>query len=494
MKDLDVFDLDQDIEKIYTFMNNDTLNKKREEKKNLDKLRNNNHKRYYNINLVKFQYLPDDFSDLYDQIKKIYKEIIPKKILTETKEEAIETKKKLDEINRIIKRIERMIKTLIKTLEEETENAMKDFSIIDFNNLEIDDKSKRRTINLYNELVIYNSIDSEDIYNHLKQLLNKKKNIEDIKKYISLGKDKNLNVKKENITKKLNNELDKVIDETSNKIQYLSDLMIEDSNYEDSFNDFLGFYNRIIAYDDTNYDNVKQTLDILKSDEKFGNYVKNFESNLINEREEILNEEEFIYKKLGIRNIKIVLDYLSANYMDILDKPRKRVIEDTYNRINSINADIDIISKNLENIVKYIWQISLTGLKPTEDFSILCCKYNQEKNTEGYLLTKNILNRLDSYDDYKIGYICDFNGNILNITENDELDKIKYDDLSKLKTPKQIEQEFINYNIINKIILDDNKTKIIGIYFIDDNDNLKLEEATEISKKYNIPLIKLKKN
>ena len=113
---------------------------------------------------------------------------------------------------------------------------------------------------------------------------------------------------------------------------------------------------------------------------------------------------------------------------------------------------------------------------------------------ETILLTKNILDRMDTYNDYQIGYVCNYSNNILYITENDDIMSVNFDDLSKLKTPKQIEQEYINFNTVNKIVLDGFMTKIIGVYFIDDGDESKSKIANELSKNNNLPLIILKKN
>ena len=101
---------------------------------------------------------------------------------------------------------------------------------------------------------------------------------------------------------------------------------------------------------------------------------------------------------------------------------------------------------------------------------------------------------MDDYLDYQIGFICNYKNNILYITENDDIMSVKHDDLSKLKTPKQIEQEYINFNIVNKIALDGYMTNFIAVYYIDDNNEVVYNKALELSKENNLPLIKLKKN
>ena len=293
----------------------------------------------------------------------------------------------------------------------------------------------------------------------------------------------------------MNAELSNAIDKANDKIQYLSDLMMEDSEYEDSFNDFVDFYNKITSYDNTNYENVKQTLEILKDEDKFGVYANEFENNFINEKEKNQNEEKFIYQKIGIKNIRMSLDYISSNYMDLLDKPRKLVIEDSYQRLDEKDVDIEILDKNLNNIVKYIWENTITNIDKKDNFYYLCTNsLFKEPKMESILLSKNILNRMDNFLDYQIGFICKYNSNILYITENSDIMSVKHDDLSRLKTPKQIEQEYINFNIINKIALDGFMTTFVGVYFIDDGDIRKLKKAKELSNDNKLPLVILKRN
>lgn len=495
MDNVDNIDLEQDMDKLYKLMNNASLTKKHEETMKLNKLRNANHKRYYKINILKLTKLPEEFDKIVKEIQDLYKRIVPKNILTDNETKSLNTKKILDSIYAKIDRVEKMIKTTIKELEEYNDTCESEFSIVDFKHLDVDEKSKMRVLNLYNELILYNNVVEKDIYENLKRQQIRKKYIDEIRKLISVGIDEFINEDKREITSKLNNKLDKVIDSTNEKIQYLSDLMVENSEYEDSFNEFLNFYDKIIAYDDTDYDNVKQTLEILEDKEKFGKYAKKFENNFINEREKISDEESFILDKVGLKNIKSSLDYISANYMEILDKPRKLVINDLYDRINAKDLNINIPEKNLFNIVKYIWENTITDINNKKDFYFICSNTQfKEPKTEAILLSKSILNRMEDYLDYQIGFICSYKNNILYITENDDIMSVKGDDLSKLKTPKQIEQEFINFNVINRIVLDGYLTEFIGVYYIDDGDSKKYNKALALSKENNLPLIKLKKN
>ena len=495
MDNIDNIDLDQDIDKLYELMNDASLNKKHEDIKKLNKLRNENHKKYYEINLVQLNNLPDEYKELVNDIKNLYLKIVPKNILSESETEAQQTKTILTKISNKINRVEKMITTNLKELEKSNDEKQSEFSITNFKNLDIDEKNKKKVLNMYNELILYNATVEKDIYHKFKRELVRKKYIDEILKLISIGTDELLNEEKKYVTDEMNAELSNAIDKANDKIQYLSDLMMEDSEYEDSFNDFVDFYNKITSYDNTNYENVKQTLEILKDEDKFDVYANEFENNFIDEREKNQNEEKFIYQKIGIKNIRMSLDYISSNYMDLLDKPRKLVIEDSYQRLDEKEVDIEILDKNLNNIVKYIWENTITNIDKKDNFYYLCTNsLFKEPKMESILLSKNILNRMDNFLDYQIGFICKYNSNILYITENSDIMSVKHDDLSRLKTPKQIEQEYINFNTINKIALDGFMTTFVGVYFIDDGDKIKLKKAQELSKENKLPLIILKKN
>ena len=105
-----------------------------------------------------------------------------------------------------------------------------------------------------------------------------------------------------------------------------------------------------------------------------------------------------------------------------------------------------------------------------------------------------MLQRVENYSDYQIGFICTYNENILYVTENDNIMSVEFNDMSNLKTPKQIEQEFLNFKICNRIALNGYITKMSAVYFIDDGDTIKYNKAIQLSKQYNLPLLTLKKD
>ena len=56
------------------------------------------------------------------------------------------------------------------------------------------------------------------------------------------------------------------------------------------------------------------------------------------------------------------------------------------------------------------------------DFCFICTN-NQfiDEKYQAILITKQMLERVENYSDYQIGFICNFNDNILYVTENDDI-------------------------------------------------------------------------
>ena len=74
---------------------------------------------------------------------------------------------------------------------------------------------------------------------------------------------------------------------------------------------------------------------------------------------------------------------------------------------------------------------------------------------------------------YQIGFICNFSDNILYVTEKDDIMDVEFNDMSNLKTPKQLEQEFLNFKVSNRIALNGYITKFNAVYIIDDGNMVK---------------------
>ena len=282
------------------------------------------------------------------------------------------------------------------------------------------------------------------------------------------------------------------------KITYLQDLMPENSKYKKEFDNFIEFFNKLIAYDDTNYESARQTFEILIDDERLNKNIISFEELFVNERNSRKKEEEFVYNKVGIKNLTKSLDYIIANYSDELSDDNKNIIQHIYDKLNSSDYNIEELNKAFKLVVRGIWKSQITNIynfNPNEDYYFICSN-NQfiDEKYQTILITKKEIDRVDNYDDYQIGFICGYNDNIMYITENDDIMTVDNDDMSNLKTPLQLEQEFINFKICNRIALNGYKTKIEAVYIINDGNMEKYVKAVELADMYKLPLIELNKN
>lgn len=490
--------LNSDMEKIYQIINDDDLQDDFDESIKLTNIRNNNHKRYYDINILKIKSLPSEFKDVVDDILKLYSFLDSKELLEDNIEDAKNHEKILNSIFRRINRLEQMIKTTIKELTIENDKKEENFTLARFTNLDIDEKAKEKLIELYNELILYNSFNKKDLYSELENQIIRNNKIREILKILNIEEENKLNIVKKDKLKILNEKIDIEIAKYKQKIHYLEDLIMEGSKHTNEFNDFREFCNKLMAYDDTNYSNAKQTYEVLSDDNRFKILTNNFESLFIQEREDNKKEEKFIYEKFGIKNIKTSLSYITANYMNFLNEEDKNIIEYLYNEINSENYDLNKIENLLSKIVKDIWKNTITDVysfNPGEDFYFICTN-NQFRDAkyQTILITKNELSRVEDYLDYQIGFICGYNDNIMYITENEDIMTVEFDDMSSLKTPLQLEQEFINFKVCNRIALNGYKTRIDAVYIINDGNIDMYMKALELANMYKLPLIELKKD
>ena len=278
----------------------------------------------------------------------------------------------------------------------------------------------------------------------------------------------------------------------------MEDILPERSIYAGEFSIFKNYINEVIAYDDTDYSSVSRVYKIICEDLKIQSLLNYFEESFIKEREEIIKEENFVFEKYGIKNIKTALDYISANYIDFINDSDKSLIKLLYDKINNEDYDLSYIYTKFKLIVDDIWLRTITDVYsyvPNEEFCFICTNNEfVDERHEAILITNRMLDRVQDYSDYQIGFICNFNKNILYITENNNIMTIDYNDMSNLKTPKQLEQEFLNFRVSNRIALNEYITKFSAVYYIDDGNIFKYINAVELANQYNLPLIVLKKD
>ena len=491
-------DLNQDIQKLYTLLNDQDLQEDFDKKVYLTNLRNENYKRYNDIKIVKYKELPKEFSDLVDDIFSFYEYINVRDILTDNYEDSKNNKIILDNIYRRIYRLDNVINSYLKQLTKENDEAQKKFSRIYFNNLNIDKDFKKDLIEKYNDLVLHSSKISSDLYEELSIQVKRKEYIDEILKSLNIFVSTNTKLVSEDILNTLNILINIKINQYNNKIYYLEDLLPRNSKHAKEFSDFKHFYNKLIAYDDTDYENARQTFDILNDTEKMNNYINNFEAMFINERTEIKKEEQFIYEKIGIKNLKTSLNYINENYGSIVSEEDKNIVRYVFKQLNNSNYDINDLNAKLKSVVDNIWKTQITDVyqyDPQKEYYFICSN-NQfiDEKYQTILITKKEIEKVNDYEDYQIGFICGYNDNIMYITENDDIMTVDKDDMSNLKTPLQLEEEFMNFKICNRIALNGYKTKIEAVYYINDGNEEKYMKALDLSNMYKIPLIEFKKD
>ena len=494
---LNTIDLDKDIRKIYELIGDDYLYDELERQSRLSKLRDENHKRFYSININKYKDLPDFFNDIVEDIFRLYSYINTKQILNCNLDTSENIKIILDNIYRRIERLDRMVKSYLKDLTKKNDENQSKFSYQYFNNLNIDEKLKKRLLEKYNYLIIYNSHITQDNYEDLKRQLVRENLINEILKILNIEEVRQETFLKKDKLQILNKEINKKIEKYKKQIQYLEDLIPDDSKYIVNFNNFKDFCNKLFAYDDANYENVKQTYEILSDELKFKAYFTNFEEIFIQEIHNNKKEQDFIFEKVGIKNLKNSLNYIIRNYMVKLDENSINIIENVYKKLNENIYDLKELNKSLKLVVRKIWNSEITDVyeyDPNKDYCFICS--NNPFIDERYqtiLITNNEINKVNDYEDYQIGFICGYNDNILYITENADIMTVNSDDMSNLKTPIQLEQEFINFKVCNRIALDGYRTKIEAVYIINDGNKDKYMKAVELANIYKLPLIELKK-
>lgn len=465
-----------------------------EEPSNLNKLIAENKEKYSYINLNEIEDLPEEFYNITKEIKKIYNFISPESLNNEDLDQAKENKKIIDILINHINNLKEMIKEESATLLKQ--NIERQEKIKKINYSEIDKKTLVDILDKYNNLIYYMYSKQNNIFNEYKKQLKIKKELNKIYRLINLEieHDYKLRDSIEDLKEKTFQELKKLYD----KMVYLEDLMIEGSKYLKEVSDFKNLFLKITAYDDNNYNEVIKVYNFIKDNNVLSNKFNELELILINEREYNAKEQDFIFEKTGLRNIKISLDYISANYIDKLNYSSKQIINELYTDITDEDCNIYDAYRKLKRVVNYIWRITTTDIFSYElgnDFSFICTN-NQfiDEKYQSILITKQMLERVENYSDYQIGFICNFNDNILYVTENDDIMNADDNDMSNLKTPKQIEQEFLNFKIRNRIALNGYITSISAVYFINDGDYIKYRKAVELANQYKLPLLILKKD
>lgn len=486
----DSINLDLELKKFYNLLDNSETLNNIEKSEELNKIREENYQQYYKIDILKYKKLPKLFSEYTKDILKLYYSINSDNLLYDDYNRACNNKKTIEIINNNIKKLDNTLKLELSKIEEHNKLLQEKLSIKYIESLNLEESLKKEILDLYNKIILGNISVYDDLYSNLKIELERKNYLDNIYNIININEEYNSNK-----LKTLNEEINKKIIIYREKIYYLQDLIVENSKYFKEFTDFVNYYNSLIAYDDSNYDKAKSVYELLNSN-KLNLIINSFEMRFIDELDFRNKEENFIYENIGIKNIKKSLDYISANYLDKLSELEKKLIQNIYDRIK-LNDNIYDIHNDLKLIVNKLWEEDITNINSYDKTNNYCfiCSNNQfiDPKYECILLTKKVISQSNNLSNYQLGFIIGYNNNILYITENDDIMSVDYDDMSNLKTPKQIELEFTNFGVCNKLVLDGYLSKIEAIYYIDTEDSKIINQAVELSKIYNLPLIKLTK-
>ena len=482
---IDTKNMDAELKNFYQVINEDDSD--------LQNVVTKNKESYENIDLNKLSILPNDFKEIIDSVKKIYS-FIDKDSLDSLDINVVnENTKKIDLLNNYIDQLEKFLKKEIIELKRENNIRKEKIKKIKYDS--VTKETLYKILINYNNLLSYGFNEYDNVYEKYVYQLKIKKEINKIYRLINLELD-TLNYSID-MKQSLKDKLNKKISEINSKIEYLGDLIIENSDYKNKLLEFKNYFNKLISFDDEDYNSIINVYNKLMKDSFINNKIESLENLFIKEREFFVKEEEFIYKKIGIKNIKQSLDYISANYIDNLDIEYKKIIEDLYKKINSGKYNLIEIYEKIVSLTNYLWKTELTDVYsyvPGDEFNFICTnnQFLDEKH-QSILITKRMLDVVNDYSDYQIGFICGFDDSILYVTEEPDIMNVKHEDMSNVKTIKQIEQEFVNFKIRNRIALNGYKTKLCAVYLINDGDYIKYKKALELSSQHNLPLITLRK-
>ena len=488
--------LDEDMEKIYSLVKDEEEYNEYEKDMNLSRMRVENHKKYHRIKLELIEDLPNYFYLDVKNIKSIYSKINEKKLLTANYKESEKNKYRLLEIdkayNELKFKVEKELDKLLKS--NNADQKILDYST--FKNLTLDKDELKKILNYYDTLLVVTSNVFDNVFSEYKNEIVRRKIIDKIKKILDDEAEKLKNSAKLRELALLNEKIDVQLIALNNKLDYLDKLVKEDSEYLPDYDKFKTLCDTVVNYNKNSLEEARETYKMICLKDKIDIFIKRFETLFLQEVENDIkgkNYEKFEQEKLKLRNI---IKDIEKYYYEFLDKEEARYIRILKLDITSKIVNIEEAKEKINNIITKIWHNYLTDVylyNPNDDYRFICTN-NQfiEPKDEAILITKKFINKLDSYENYQIGFIC--NDNILYITEKEDIMDADDEEKEYLKLPNEVESNFSSFSECNKIVLDGNNTIFTAVYFIDDGDSDKLNTAIEYANTYNIPLIRLKKD
>lgn len=490
-------DVNEDMKNIYKLIDDENLKEEINDNLKFTNLKDDNYKRYTSINLLKYKILPDNFQNLVNDITTIYNSIDLKQILEADYITLKRIKTILDNAYQKINNLDSMVKLYIEDLSQSNDNKQKLFNRGYFNELDLDYELKTRLIHNYDDSIILGSTISDDIYEELEFQLKRKELLDEICESLNIQVAEDLTFSTDKVLEDLNKLIDAEMFEYGSKINYLEDLMPKGSKYLNDFQTLKNYFNNLFAYDDTDYDSAKKTYELLINHQAFDDSLHNLEELFVNEINDIKKEKEFIFEKVGKKNLEKSIKYIRDNYYEKLGPNSQKIIDYVSSELLKEEYNLEELNKKTEKVVNAIWENTITdaySFNQNSDFCFLCTNNQfRDPKYQAIMITNKELNKVNEYEDYQIGFICAYNKNILYITENDDIMTVSGNDMSNLKTPLQLEEEFMNFKVCNRIALNGYKTKITAVYIINDGDKTKLSKAIELANTYKLPLIELKK-
>ena len=491
--DIDLSDAFKDI---YHLTDNTELKESFRNKEKQTNLRNDNYKQFYNININKINQVEESFKEEVSEINGLYKKLSPKKILEEAYGEARKTKIILEKIYSLISDLYEKIKQKLKEIEKYNENMQSKIDIKSIKNMEINEKKKNKILRLYEDLLLYSSNVSKDTYENFIIQVNRKKMIDNFYQEAKLEIEKRKNQEE---LKKVNDKINNLLAEYNNKINILEETLLKDSKYKSDVEKLRAVYNKILSYDKDEIDKANRTLKLLGENEKINVFYNNLCEKIAQENEKFKADEskKKFENKINREIVINSLNYINEKYLSVLDKDSKKVLKKIEKVIKIDVNNYDEIFEALKIIIDNIWSKVVTSAydyNKKGNYNFIVTKTNiLDPKQEAFLFSKNMFKKFSNISDFQIGFICSYNDNILYFTEKKDIMLAKKREYINYKTPYQIESEFTNDDILTRIALDGNKTKVEGVYIINSSNKRKYKKALELSNSLNIPLIEFKK-
>lgn len=462
--------------------------------KQLKELRKRNHQLYYKISTNDLNNLSEYYPEQVSQIRTRYNNI---KALDLLSDEYQDVQRHYEELVQIINDVNYLLDSISQELQKLIEKNDAREKKISIDHLELDDEYldviAHKIKEQYSALQLFNmstDIDNSD-FEYGRQL-KRTTYIEELEKSLVeydamvIKRDRHLQ------TIKINEEISPLLDELSIKVKELQKLILPtDKRYED-FKTFLKYYKDLIKYDSNSLVSASKELARLKKDKIFNALYDKFKNSI--KMEKIQEEKSYIEtsKVYFMDCMKAIKD----NYILLLTKKTRDQFFLKYDELSSNKTftvdEIKSYEKFLEPIIRNIWDLNINrrpDFVSGDKFKFIC--YNGPLESERYvgtLITDRTLRKAEVIGDYSEGYILSYPGEILVIAYNSEIDLDSKRNVSRFRTPAQIEDKFVKNKKTNRLLLKSKNVKPKYYYCIKDDDT-DIKAVEKRAKKAKLPLL-----